>query len=149
MDAVFQYEIPLLHPLAVHFPLALLLVGAAVVATWAVRGTDFWHRCGLLLFAAGFAGALFAYFTGETLKEQSEGTPIVDELVALHEDAALWTLILSGATLLALVGVLFWSRRDRLPTWARWLLAALALAAAGAVAWTGHIGGTMVWGVPA
>ncbi len=154
METVFQYEIPVWHPLAVHFPLALILAAAAAAVVWSFRGTSFWRRCALLLFTLGMAGGIAAYKTGEAMEEQAEGTPIVEELVELHEDMALYALIATGVTLVALAGVSVWlERRTTLernlkdPLAARLVLAVAAVIAAALVAWTGHIGATMVWGV--
>ncbi len=156
MDAVFRYHIPELHPLAVHFPIALLLAAALAALIWMVWGAPFWRRVTCLLATAGAAGALFAWFTGDAMAEQAAGVPIVDELVDLHERMALYALIaalLASATL----GLLTWaasaSRRgrfadsapDRLPY--RLAAGLLALLAAALTAWAGHIGATMTWGV--
>ncbi len=153
METVFQYEIPVWHPLAVHFPLALILVAAGVTVVWSFRGTAYWRRCALLLFTLGMAGALVAYQTGEAMEEQAEGTPIVEELVGMHEDAARYTLFATGATLLALAGLSVWlerrttlERNPKDPLAVRIALAVAALLAATLVTWTGHIGATMVWG---
>ncbi|QXD15223.1 hypothetical protein GQ464_017765 [Rhodocaloribacter litoris] len=153
MDVVFQYEIPYLHPLVVHFPLALILVGALTVFLWLIRGTVFWQRCALFLYSLGMAGALLAYFTGEAMEEAVEGAAIVEELVELHEQMALYTLLFTGLTLAGLVGMAVWAhyrpiaRPQGDPILLRVLLGLLALLSAVLVAWTAHIGGTMVWGV--
>lgn len=147
---MFDYTIPVWHPIAVHFPIALLLVAAGAALVWAVRGTDFWRGALLALLALGTVGAFVARLTGEAMEEQSEGVPIVEALVEQHETGATWTLVLAATATLALVGVLVAERRGR-PSGAvaRWGVALLAVAAAVAVGWTGHLGGLMVWGVPA
>ncbi|MDX1547241.1 MAG: DUF2231 domain-containing protein [Rhodothermales bacterium] len=154
MESLFQYEIPYLHPLAVHFPLVLLLTAAGTATVWAVRGAAFWRRCTLLLTGLGMAGGLAAYWTGDDLYEGMEGTPIVEELVGLHEDLALYTLIVAALGLVTLAGLSVWlERRTTLerdppdPLWARLVVAVLALAAGVLVALTAHAGSTMVWGV--
>ena len=154
METLFQYEIPVWHPLVVHFPIALILVAALATVVWGIRGTSFWRRCALLLFTLGMGGGIVAYKTGEAMEEQSEGSPIVEELVGLHEDLALYTLLVTGVTLAALAGLSWWLERrttlervPRDPLAARLVLALAALAAAVLVAWTAHVGGTMVWGV--
>jgi uncharacterized membrane protein len=151
METVFQYKIPVLHPLAVHFPVSLLLLAGVPALAWLVRGTVFWRQCTLFVLASGVAGALVAYFTGEAMEEQSEGVPIVDELVGLHEDMALYTVIVAC---LALAGFAWAALRSRRipdgqpePLWMRLTLALAVFAAAVLVAWTAHIGSTMVWGV--
>lgn len=150
MDAVFQYRIPELHPLVVHFPLALLMAAALTGIVWTWVGTPFWRNVTWLIAGLGTAGAFVAYFTGESMKEQSEGVPIVEQLVGLHEDMALYTLIAACAATAALGAQAWWGWHgdlNRDPLLQRVLIGLLILAAGALVAWTGHIGATMVWGV--
>lgn len=151
METVFQYRIPVVHPLAVHFPLSLLLLAAVPALLWLARGTLFWRQCTFFMLTFGVAGALVAYFTGEAMEEQSEGVPIVDELVELHEDMALYTVIIACLALAFFAGMAFFARErpsgEPEPFWVRLGLALAVLVAAVLVAWTAHIGGTMVWGV--
>lgn len=151
MEAVFDYRIPVLHPLAVHFPLTLLLVAAIAALIWMFRGTPFWRQCTAFLVFLSVPTALVAYLTGDVMAEQSEGVPIVDELVDLHEQMGLYTLIASIVAAVAL-GVMIalsyyrgTSKRD--PIGSRVAVGLLILIAAALVAWTAHIGATMTWGV--
>jgi uncharacterized membrane protein len=157
METVFEYRIPVLHPLVVHFPLALLLASALAAVVWMFRGTAFWRRCLLFVLSLGTAGALLAYFTGDAMEEQSEGVPLVDALGELHEQMGLFTLL---AALAACAGVAVFSFRQerqhsrhwrsqvpRDPILYRLVLGLVVCIAAALVAWTAHIGGTMVWGV--
>lgn len=158
METVFEYRIPVLHPLVVHFPLSLLLAAALAALVWMFRGTAFWRRCLLFVLALGAPGALLAYLSGDAMEAQSEGVPIVDALVGLHEQMGLWTGVAAWAAL-AVLGA-FSVRQERLraaarpgapprdPILVRVLVSLLVFAAAALVAWTAHIGGTMVWGVP-
>jgi len=153
MDPLLEYEIPILHPLLVHFPITLILVGAAAVIAWAVVPRPFWYRIGLLAFAGGAATSVAAYLTGEAAEEAAEDVPIVDELVHLHEDLAIYTLAATVLTLVALVvsqpRLLSGNAEDgQIPAvGVRWAVAAVAIAAAILIAWTSHLGGIMVWGV--
>ena len=127
-----------------------------VAVVWAFRGTAFWRHSALWLFSLGLVGGIAAYKTGEAIEEHTEGTPIVEELGGMHEDMAFYTLLVTGSVVLLLGLLSLWrekrgtlERKLRDPLVARILLALVALAAAALVAWTGHIGGTMVWGVAA
>lgn len=154
MGSVFDYEIPILHPIAVHFPIALILLGTAAVVAWALTPRIFWYRVGVLSFLTGAIAALVAYLTGEAAEEAAEDVPIVDEFVDLHEDLAIYTLATTVLTLVALVVAQPGSLAGETlcssdtPTPLRWAIGALALAAALLVVWTSHVGGIMVWGVP-
>ncbi len=146
-------QIPYWHPLVVHFPIALLIFGAGAAAMYAVVGRTFWRHVLLLAFAAGTVGAWAAVQTGETIYESVEGTPIVEELVEGHREMGEWALWTSAATVAVLCGVMVWNRRTgrgasaRDPVAVRLVVLALALTAAVFVARSGHLGGTMVWGV--
>ncbi len=146
---MFDYTIPVLHPLAVHFPVALLMAAAPVAVVWAWRRTAFWRGALAALLVLGALGAGAAYATGGAMAEQSEGVPIVDLFVAQHARLGAWTLGVSLAAALAVLTLAAWEARGlRLPTPLRWAAVGLALAAALLAAWTGHLGGLMVWGVP-
>ncbi|MEM1114999.1 MAG: DUF2231 domain-containing protein [Bacteroidota bacterium] len=164
MDLIQQYEIPYLHPLAVHFPLVLLLLGAAAATLYAALGRGVWRRAALIFFLLGTAGAWAAERTGHVLAEAVEGDPIVDQIVDRHAAAAEWTVLTSAFaafafTGLSLVAVLRKPKpvaegdeappvRTREPLWGRFFALIPAVAAAVLVAWTAHLGGIMVWGIP-
>ncbi|MBO6576715.1 MAG: hypothetical protein JJ896_13885 [Rhodothermales bacterium] len=152
MDEVFEYQIEVLHPLAVHFPIALLIVAALVVAVWAWNDRQSTLRGAAALAVLGATAAVFAERTGEKMAEHSEGAPMVERFVELHESAADWTVLVSVALavllLTFLLGDRLWPHRAGTPRPVRISMALLALVAALLVAWTGHIGGVMVWGTP-
>ena len=147
MDLVIPYW----HPLVVHFPIALIVFGAAAAITYAALGRAFWRNAALLAFGGGALGAWAANITGESIYEAVEGTPVVEVFVEQHETYGEWTLWISIAVVLVLAGAT-WVQRgkhdaaDPLP-W-RVAVVVLALAAAILVILAGHLGGTMVWGVP-
>ena len=163
MDLIAQYEIPFLHPLAVHFPLVLLLLGAGAAVGYLVFGRAVWRQVGLAMFVLGALGAWAANETGHDLYNAVEGDPVVEEVVGRHERGAEWTVWTSVAAALAFgfVSVARLRRTrpvpegegappppKREPLWGRLLVLLPAALAAAAVAWTAHLGGIMVWGVP-
>lgn len=156
MDLLTQYEIPYLHPLAVHFPIVLLLLAGAVGMIYLVRGTAVWRHAAVVLLALGAAGAFWAQETGESLEGDVRGEPMVEAILDTHEEAAEWTLWSALLALIAFAAASVWLRRLPAPTEVgkqdpvlfRAALAAVALVPAVLVAYTGHLGGLMVWGVP-
>ena len=158
LDLLAQYEIPYLHPLAVHFPLVLLLLGAGVAVLYAALGRPVWRHAALAFFALGAVGAYVAQETGETLQHAVEGEPVVEAVLETHAamgDYTLWTALVAAVGF----GGIGLALRRRTPADSAvvpreplaWRLAVLvpAVAAALLVAYTGHLGGVMVWGVPA
>ena len=147
-----DYTIPYLHPLVVHFPIALLPVGALALVGWLIRDRLKWLVVAFWLHAAAFAGAVAAMLSGQALEHDVEGEPMVELLGHTHEEAGEWTVWMAAALLVAMVVSFVWHRRSvrrpGVPAAWRLVVAILGLAAAGLVLWTGHLGGTMVWGVP-
>ncbi|HEX9952319.1 MAG TPA: DUF2231 domain-containing protein [Rubricoccaceae bacterium] len=158
-DLLSQYEIPYLHPLAVHFPLVLLLLAAGVTVLYAAFGRPVWRLAALALFALGTVGAFVARQTGETMEHEMEGDATVEAVLGTHERMADYTMWTAALSALAFGGLSVASRRGRRTGGTRsdgaatreplaWRLAALvpALVAAALVAWTAHLGGIMAHG---
>ena len=149
-------EIPFWHPVVVHFPIVLLLVGGAAGLVWAVSAWPFARHTALLLLTLGAVSALVATRTGEAIEHEVEGQPNAERYLDDHERTGEWTLYAAVAATLA-VGAGEWLERRRARTAnegrgarlaVRVVAGVLALAAAGLVARTGHLGGLMTWGVP-
>lgn len=158
LDLLSQYDVPYWHPLAVHFPLVLLLLGAGVAVLYAALGRAAWRQAALALFALGAVSAYVARETGHDLEHAVEGSPVVDAVVHTHEETAEWTMWTAIATALGFGALTVGLHRrttreavlgEREPLAWRLALLVPALAAAVLVAYTGHLGGIMVWGVPA
>jgi len=152
MQDVFSYRIPALHPLAVHFPIALSMVVVIVAGLWLVRNRDTLLTVAVWLQVLVASAAWAAVSTGDVLKEQSEGVPIVDEFAGLHEQLGEYAWYASIALAMLLLAARFAARRNtRRAGAALWLRLVIFLALAanfGLIAWVSHIGGVMVWGVP-
>ena len=135
-----------LHPAVVHFPIALLLLGAAVaVLAIPVRR---WH---LPLFAAillslGALGAVAATITGEEEEERVEhDLPTAERLLEKHAD---WGESARNAGLLAAViatTAAAFASRPHLGRFLSVLTAFTAISAAYAVSQAGHLGGELVY----
>ena len=174
MHPIAEYEVPFLHPLLVHFPLVLLLLGGAAAGLYLVLGRAVWRRAALVFFVLGAASAWAAAATGPRLYRAVEGDPVVESIVYTHQGAAEWTVwtaslaafvfaVLSAVALVRRAPAppepadepprrRWWTRSrpraSREPMWGRLLGLLPALAAAALVAYTAYLGGLMVWGVP-
>lgn len=135
-----------LHPAVVHFPIALLLLGsvAAILAVFLRR----WH---LPVFAAvllvfGAAGAAVATATGDEAAERvGDISEAGEKGLEHHEDWGEMTRnIAIAAALLSVVAALTANKRTVGVAFSI-LTALCALAAAYAVAQTGHYGGELVY----
>ncbi|MFA6241999.1 MAG: DUF2231 domain-containing protein, partial [Candidatus Hydrogenedentales bacterium] len=79
-----------LHPLIVHFPIALLLVAPLfVILSLAVRKYSRpFAVCALTLMILGTIGTIVAVSTGEAGAELADRTPGVDAALEQHEELA-------------------------------------------------------------
>jgi uncharacterized membrane protein len=135
-----------LHPALVHFPIVLVLLGAAVAIAALVWPRGQLPRWAAVLLVFGAAGAGMAYWSGEQGKELvGLLPPAAESLLDQHEDSAKLTLIAAiTAAGLSLAGL----ATARWPATARAFRVATVVAgltAAVLVGLTGHRGGVMVY----
>ncbi len=127
------------HPVLVHFPIALLTVGAGLRAWATVRPGDAAERhraAGSTLMLLGLAGAVVACVAGFAYADDGQFRGEALAAVLRHRNAA---LIATGAGLLAVLV-------DRLKLGPAPAATALALVAAGVTGYAGHLGGVSVYG---
>jgi uncharacterized membrane protein len=142
-----------IHPAAAHFPIAGAAFGAAalVVAAWLTAGgraaeSGPWRWAGVLLLGVALLGAPLMIWTGRawavSMDDVAAGSlmPKPDA-----EDGILYKHALAAGATLGAVLVAFplaWAARDpKKPVLAA---AVAAVVAAMLIAFTGHLGGTMV-----
>ena len=144
-----MWRVELLHPLIVHFPIALLLVGTALRLVAALRyripavaSIEPGARIILLL---GTLGAWVAVYTG-TLANAEVARMLCDPTVAkMHERWAYWVGWLFSAGIV--FDTLLW--RGVPNRWLRRvlvvLLAVCLLAGSGTLLYVGHLGAKLVY----
>lgn len=131
-----------LHPVAVHFPIALLFAGLGLRLAQLRKGAASWQAeaCSWALWL-GTASAWAAFGLGLLAEETAPHVPAAWEALYDHELSAKWTLALFTA-----LCVVRWAERGKaLPR--RFAAASLALwlAACGVLARTAHLGGRVVY----
>jgi uncharacterized membrane protein len=145
-----------LHPLVIHFPIALLLIAPLFIIAGIVvnsqKGRPFLITA-LALMVLGTAGAFFAVATGEAAGEVVERTPAVKAVLERHEELAEMTRIVFSVLTVLFAAILFLPRllkREASSLAARILpLAFLLFYSTGAVILvnTAHNGGRLVHGL--
>ena len=129
-----------LHPLLVHFPIALVLTAAAAEAVAMFSRGRIWHAVGVINVRAGALSGVVTAIAGWLLA----ASPGVEPTMQLEWHR--WTGIASAvvATLAALLSLAVTTEDPRLRRAYRFTLFGAALL----VAVAGHLGGTLVWGSP-
>ncbi|WP_414042204.1 DUF2231 domain-containing protein [Macrococcus animalis] len=131
-----------LHPLIVHFPIALLLVGTLFeIASLKYRNQL--NLAGTLLLTLGFISGVFAFLTGdsgERFAEMHFGE--VEHLIHQHEDMARNAMIMFGIAVALKLFTHFNHKYQK-----SIYIAVIVLAIIGSVllAYTGHLGGQIVY----
>lgn len=129
-----------LHPLVVHFPIALLLTSLFIEAlAWGLQKPH-WHRVSLWNLALGTLGAVAAVLTGRLAKGVAKHSHEIYQIMNLHER-------LGYAVLVVTLGVVFirLSRRDRLSSRFRWMAWVLLATACGLMVVSARLGGRLVY----
>jgi uncharacterized membrane protein len=126
-----------LHPLLVHFPIALILLAAAAEIFAVVTVAARWHVVAIACLRAGAIGAVGAAGAGWLMARM----PGVDPSATLEWHR--WFGTATAATAVIAVLVTAAGERSSATRWIDWMA---MLAAALCVAATGHLGGMLVWG---
>ena len=127
-----------LHPLLIHFPIALVLAAAAAEGAASVTADDRWRTVAVRNVQAGAIFALLAAIAGWRLAL----APGIEASLLLEWHRWLGT-IAAGVTLAAALATSPPLSRSPLNVWTY----RIALFVAGTlVAVTGHLGGLLVWG---
>lgn len=144
-------ELHVLHPMIVHFPVAMLFTIPIGLVFWSHLQDGSWHAAMLATALGAAISTSIAYATGPAMIPHGKNPEIMEMLMPLHETMALVTLVLSWLVTLALTMVYFIAdygaeTGERVPYWARFWIIVLAAITGAAAAYTGHLGAQMVWG---
>lgn len=74
-----------LHPFAIHFPIALLLISLVAETLWIIRKQDFWRDMAFWLLLFGASGAFLAAITGGWAEDALQMSHELHEKVEQHE----------------------------------------------------------------
>lgn len=132
---------PHLHAMAIHFPIALLMVAflSELIALFSKR--QFFKNAALYLLILGAIGVVIAYLSGDAAGDgMTDG--ILQKPMGMHEEAALVTLWLAIVTTLASIAIYYFNYTKSWAKWASLLLFALLI---GSVARTAYLGGQLVF----
>ena len=127
-----------LHPLLVHFPIALVMAAAAAELVAIATRRHAWHTVAVANLRAGAAIGVVTAVTGWVLA----GSTSVDATAVLE-----WHRWIGMSGAVGALGAALLSSYRPVPSWRSVFVYRVALfGAAFLVAITGHLGGTLVWG---
>jgi uncharacterized membrane protein len=140
-----------LHPIVIHFPIALLLVAPVFIFLGLVRPER--HRLfsvsALILIVLGTVGAWVAVSTGEAAAQLADQTPPIGPAIHEHEEFAEWTRLIF--TILAVVygglvaaPLVFKRLKPRLLSVLGGVFLVIYFGSCLVLARTGHLGGRLV-----
>jgi uncharacterized membrane protein len=132
-----------LHPLSVHFPIALILVGFLFDFLSLIFKKEQWlSKAGLYLMVLGTLGAVAAVLTGEFFSKELTG--FAGEKKEFHEIIAKTAMyIMIAASVLRIIPLLM----KKEIAWLKWTVFVLFLAGCVFVGYAGLLGGQLVYDI--
>ena len=131
-----------LHPMIVHFPIALLIVGFLFDLFGAIFNKHFFSKTGFYLLILGTLGVLAAYISGNIAGDGVSEVGTLKQALENHEDAAqisLWLMVIASIVRIAIVLLKKYSGVFK------WAAIVLFLAGILSIARTGYYGGELVF----
>lgn len=129
-----------IHPMVVHFPIALLSTSVLFEALALRWWPDRFRNAGLLTLTVGLASAAAAVLTGHVEEEAVEHSGIPEEILEFHEklgQGTFWVFLLVLGLRLAMQGEFIRNRP--------WLVLAVGLVGVLVLMTAGYSGGTLVY----
>ena len=131
-----------IHPLVVHFPIALLVVGAVCDAIGILNHRDFFLKTGYFLFSLGALTAIVAALTGDSAAETAQHIDNIAIDLDDHDDLGTMTTVLAVAITLVRTHLSF---KKQFTGTIRYIYLAFALVVVGLVCASGYTGGHLVY----
>lgn len=137
-----MFDLTHIHPMIVHFPIALLIVGFLADLIGVVTKKEFFNKSGFYLLILGTLGVVAGYISGEYAGDGVTEAGALGQALELHEQAAelsLWLML--GTALVRIAAVVFNKYNGAIK------IIALVLFFAGvlSIARTGYYGGELVF----
>lgn len=127
-----------LHPVVVHFPIALLITAILFEALEPVLKRDFLREASTWLLGLGFLGGLVAAATGVLAEEAAEDGGVPKSAIETHE-----SLAFAALAVFALLIVIRWLQRTRrIPIT---VFLGIGLVGVVLIGLTGYFGGDLVY----
>ena len=130
-----------LHPVLVHFPLAGMPLALLGFAVWMVTGNGAFGRADVPPLIVATLASIAAVITGRIAHETMRFSATLEQIAERHEFFSITVMVL--AICLSLVRIWRW---NRLEGWWRWLYGGGLAVTSAFLAFTGYLGGSLVFG---
>ncbi|MBP1682667.1 MAG: hypothetical protein H6Q27_230 [Ignavibacteriaceae bacterium] len=131
-----------LHPMIVHFPIALLFVGFLSDAIGLIFKKEFFIRAGFYLLILGTIGVVSAYLSGNYAGEGVSEAGALKQALETHEDAATISLWIMVGTALVRIAMVVLKKYTGIYRWIAFFIFFLGVLS---IARTGFYGGELVY----
>lgn len=131
---------PPLHPVIVHFPIALMFAAGALYLAGFLRKADILLKAAFAMHIAGLVSGVVAILTGDYAESQLVQNAAIHALAELHESLAMISI-----WAFALLAVWAYVRHRSQVKVEKIAFIVLLVAVIGTTGYAGHIGGTMVY----
>ena len=137
-----MFDLTHIHPMIVHFPIALLIVGFLADLIGTVTKKEFFNKSGFYLLILGTLGVVAGYISGEYAGDGVTEAGALGQALELHESAALLSLwLIVGTALVRIAAVVFNKYYGAI----RIIALVLFFAGVLSIARTGYYGGELVF----
>jgi len=137
-----MFNTDFLHPMIVHFPIALLLVGFLSEIIGLILKKDFFTKTAFYLLILGTLGVVAAYISGDITGEGIAETGALKNALEMHEEAAQLSLWLMTAAAITRIGFVLWKKYSGVY---KWFSLVLFLVGVLSIVRTGYYGGELVY----
>jgi uncharacterized membrane protein len=137
-----MFDMSHLHPMIIHFPIALLMVGFLADLSGIIYKKEFFIKAGLYLLILGTIGVIAAYFSGHLAGEGVEEAGTLKQALENHENAAelsLWLMVAAAIVRIIIVALKKYSGSLKYAALMLFLLGVLSIIR------TGYYGGELVY----
>jgi uncharacterized membrane protein len=131
-----------IHPMIVHFPIALLIIGFLFDFVGEVFKKEFFGKAAFYLLLLGTLGVVAAYISGNIAGGGITEAGSLKNAIEVHEEAALLTLWIMVITSIARVVLILSKKYSGMY---KWLALFMFLIGVLSVARTGYYGGELVF----
>lgn len=131
-----------LHPMIVHFPIALLIVGFLAEVVGLVLKKEFFITAAFYLLVLGTLGVIAAFITGDIAGDGVSETGQLKNALETHEHAAQLTLWLMVGAAVVRIALVWMKKFNGILKYAAFVLFLVGVLS---VARTGYYGGELVY----